>query len=206
MRNPAFPANSARIRTRALPVRPLAAAAPPPLKSLGSSTFNCQFSTANPSSQLTDHRTRITNHSSPFTSHLSLPTSHDSRFTNHGSLLLLTSNSLRAITYATVRNCSFQRTLSLAPATLTRYPTPNSFPAITYEYRGGGGVATRVRNLLKTNNCTSGHAQVSPSNAQVDSLAFHQSPAYPPWRVTSHKSLFPFHSSLVTRHSSRESS
>jgi hypothetical protein len=164
MRNSAFPANSARIQTRALSVRPLAAAALPSVQPLNPSTLQ-RF----PVSRLANHRARTTSHKSPRTSHPSIPTSHQSRVTSHASLLLLTSNSLRAITYVTVRICTFHRTLSLAPATLTRYPIPNSLPAITYEYRGGVGgrrlqtfcnrrlrpcrrVRPIVRNLLKTHD------------------------------------------------------
>jgi hypothetical protein len=166
MRNSAFPANSARIQSRTLSVRPLAARALPSLQLLNPSTFqpSALRRPIHDGLRITSHQSQVTIHSSP-------PTSHRSRFTSHDSLLLLTSNSLRAITYATVCKYSFQKTLSLAPATLTRHPLVNSLPAITYENMGGGGVHPRVRNLLKTNDGASGHARISPQNAQVDSLA-----------------------------------
>lgn len=146
MRNSAFSANSARIQSRAPSVCQRAGSEPPSLKPLNLSTLQ-PF----PVSRLANHRARTTSHKSPRTSHPSISTCHQSRVTSHASLLLLTSNSFNAFTYATVCNCSFQTTLSPAPATLTRYPLPNSLRAITYEYRGGGGVWQRVRNLLKTN-------------------------------------------------------
>jgi hypothetical protein len=110
--------------------------------------------------------------------------------------LLLTSKSLPAITYATVCNCSFQTTLSPTPATLTRYPLPNSLPAFTYEYRGGGGVAPRVRNSLKTKKGVFCNMRILPSNAPTGFLAFHES------QVTSRESPVTFPKSLVTHHSS----
>jgi hypothetical protein len=200
MRNSALPANSARIQTRALSVRPLAAPALPSLQPLNPSTFqpSALRGPIHNGPRITSHRparrppaagigggSRVT------------PEASGSPFTSHTSLLLLTSNSLRAITYATVCNCRFQRTLSLAPATLTRYPRPNSFPCHSYATRGGGGAPQRVRNLLKTNDGLSGTVRISQSNGRIGHLVFHKSP------VTSHKSLFGIHQSPVTSHESR---
>lgn len=77
--------------------------------------------------------------------HSSLPKPRDTR---HSFQLLLTSNSLRAITYATVCIYSFQKTLSPHPATLTRYPLANSLPCHSYEYMGGRGGTPRVHISL----------------------------------------------------------
>jgi hypothetical protein len=194
MRNSAFPANSARIQTRTLSVRPPVAPVLPSLQPLNPSTLQ-HFSVFVP----TDHGEFIP----------SLPAVAgvvEGRIT--GQLrLLLTSNSLPAITYATVHNCRFYGTLSLFPATLTRYPTPNSLPAITYKYRGGGGVRPRVCNLLKTNGGVSANARFSQSNGRIHTLAFHESPVtIHESPVTSHESRVRIHESRVTDHESRESS
>jgi hypothetical protein len=94
--------------------------------------------------------------------------------------LLLTSKSLPATTYATVCNCSFQTTLSPAPATLTRYPLPNSFPCHSYAIRGGGGVHTRVRNSLETKKSHTPR----PRELALLTTSLHKS------QVTNHQSRF----------------
>jgi hypothetical protein len=147
MRNSAFPANSARIHPRTLSVRPLTA---PVLWSL--QPFNPSTLQRSASHKPVVHGSRFTRHSSLVTRHCQL---------------LLTSNSLHAITYATVRICTFQTTLSLAPATLTRYPLPNSFPCHSYANRGGGGVHPRVRKSLKINDRPSELLHLSALSASV---------------------------------------
>jgi hypothetical protein len=145
MRNSAFPANSARIQIRPLSVR--AASDRSALQRLNSSIFDYQLSTA-------DHGSRGI-----------YP--ERSRGASHCPQLLLTSNSFSAITYVTVCKYSFHRTLSLAPATLTRYPLPNSFPCHSYATRGGGGVWQRARNLLKTNDRPSELARFERASASL---------------------------------------